>query len=1015
MKNIAKITISLLLALAVVLPTLAVPVAIGTVQTAGEEIEQTTFFENKNIHLFSETQAKALHQCDYSYAYSSSTVKSGGCALLALINALYYLDGQQVGVKELATYAGNNGTYVVNAGTDVDKLLSITQNCTLCKFKISGSTTNLDTLKNYLINGGVAIYGVENDLFYKHLQNYGNYNGHILAVVDYKLENGKEYFLFLDSEKCLSYKIDTADGSNDGVYWLERSVFDTYRIKENKFRLLSSSMPQKSITYNANGGNGEPTTQTAKSGATITLSTTIPTRSGYTFMGWATSSSATSATYFPGISYKITEDVTLYALWSSATNWTEWTDWKPEIPSATEHVQVEAKLQYGYYHYVLKWSDLIGAYPIDNATMVANGFNSSTETYHEYWSDSKLADLTDSDGTLHYQINGETKYFTVYPNKCCTLSGAPISSVAYYLYDLGKTRTLYRTRLAKYNIYYNANGGTNAPATQTSSSSLYLTQEIPVKENCTFLGWSTTPNGDVEHMSGGKITPTSNITLYAVWKSNSEITEQTSFVFNNHKYTYYDISIPWNSANAFCENQKGNLVTITSDEERLALIENFGISSSYWIGASDALEEGVWNWTTNEEFVYSNWADNEPSNSDGLENYAGIIAGSPTAKWNDFRINLNIDGFVCETDAPNIYTISYNANGGTGAPAPQTKTHGTNLTLSTVVPTREGYTFKGWATSASGSVEYAPGATYSSNSEVTLYAVWQLDTVNVTSVSLNKTTLALDVGSTQTLTATVAPSNATNKTVTWKSSNTNVATVSNGIVKAIGAGNATIIATTVDGGKTATCIVTVNAPAAVYEDNLYISADKVTARAGEEVDINLNITDNPGFAGLTLTVNYDSDVLEFVDCDLDIISSAVVGDTVPGKIVFACAGVKNISGDGVLASLKFKVKEDVAEGIYPITLSFVNGDAFRYEGYDEIECGAVLTNGAVTVIEYIPGDANGDGTVNNRDAARILQYIAGWDVEFLEAAMDANGDGIVNNRDAARILQYIAGWDVELH
>ena len=72
------------------------------------------------------------------------------------------------------------------------------------------------------------------------------------------------------------------------------------------------------------------------------------------------------------------------------------------------------------------------------------------------------------------------------------------------------------------------------------------------------------------------------------------------------------------------------------------------------------------------------------------------------------------------------YTVSYNANGGSGAPASQTKTYGVNLTLSSTVPTRAGYAFKGWATSSTGAVAYQAGGTYSANSAVTLYAVWEL-------------------------------------------------------------------------------------------------------------------------------------------------------------------------------------------------------------------------------------------------------------------------------------------------
>ena len=85
--------------------------------------------------------------------------------------------------------------------------------------------------------------------------------------------------------------------------------------------------------------------------------------------------------------------------------------------------------------------------------------------------------------------------------------------------------------------------------------------------------------------------------------------------------------------------------------------------------------------------------------------------------------------------------------------------------------------------------------------------------VHVTSVSLNKPSLSLEVGANETLTATVSPDNATDKSVTWNSSAPGVATVSStGVVTAVAAGTATITVTTVDGGKTAKCEVTVTAP-----------------------------------------------------------------------------------------------------------------------------------------------------------------------------------------------------------
>ena len=84
-------------------------------------------------------------------------------------------------------------------------------------------------------------------------------------------------------------------------------------------------------------------------------------------------------------------------------------------------------------------------------------------------------------------------------------------------------------------------------------------------------------------------------------------------------------------------------------------------------------------------------------------------------------------------------------------------------------------------------------------------------TVPVESVSLDKTSLELTKGGTDTLTATITPNNASNKSVTWNSSNPSVATVENGVVTAVSAGTATITVTTVDQSKTATCEVTVTA------------------------------------------------------------------------------------------------------------------------------------------------------------------------------------------------------------
>ena len=120
-------------------------------------------------------------------------------------------------------------------------------------------------------------------------------------------------------------------------------------------------------------------------------------------------------------------------------------------------------------------------------------------------------------------------------------------------------------------------------------------------------------------------------------------------------------------------------------------------------------------------------------------------------------------------------------------------------------------------------------------------------TVPVTGVTLNKTSTSLYVGDTETLTATVAPDNATDKTVTWTSSNPSVATVENGVVTAVAPGTATITVTTADGSFTATCAVTVRPDIPPANPNYRITveatqggtvtADPTAAKAGATVTL----------------------------------------------------------------------------------------------------------------------------------------------------------------------------------
>ena len=110
----------------------------------------------------------------------------------------------------------------------------------------------------------------------------------------------------------------------------------------------------------------------------------------------------------------------------------------------------------------------------------------------------------------------------------------------------------------------------------------------------------------------------------------------------------------------------------------------------------------------------------------------------------------------------------------------------------------------------------------------------------VESVSLDRTSAELTEGDEITLTATVKPDNATNKGVSWKSSDPSVASVSEGKVTALKPGKATITVKTDDGGKTATCEVTVNAK--VYPvENVSLDLTYIEIEVGNEITITATV------------------------------------------------------------------------------------------------------------------------------------------------------------------------------
>ena len=219
--------------------------------------------------------------------------------------------------------------------------------------------------------------------------------------------------------------------------------------------------------------------------------------------------------------------------------------------------------------------------------------------------------------------------------------------------------------------------------------------------------------------------------------------------------------------------------------------------------------------------------------------------------------------------------------------------------------------------------------------------IYQPASVSVTGVSLDKSSLSLDVGNTATLTATVSPSNATNKAVTWSSSNTSIATVSSsGVVTAKAAGSATITCTTDDGSKKASCTVTVSAPNLVLQP---------TGDSGDNIfhyssDGDYLMTSVAEMKTIYSTLNYSAaqfhamyDAVEKIDGIGDV-EEVPNGDLYLLKWTLSASDLDNYSGRSVSVKVRYycsnnrnlrvevELSATVADMIRQIDLSPYNGD-----------------------------------------------------------------------------------------
>ena len=426
------------------------------------------------------------------------------------------------------------------------------------------------------------------------------------------------------------------------------------------------------VSYDANGGSGAPGSQTKTENVTLTLSPVSPRRTGYTFKGWATNKFMPGAQYQPGGRYTANASVTLYALWDCAHTTTE-KQWSTGCAWKIVCKTCGATMSSGTTH---------GPYACGNWTYVNAAQHMRTKECGR--GDYSTVEYANHNASPRYTPYSESRHRT---ESYCADCGSVIGSTGYEDHTFtsitangqivstcslcGYTKTAAQT----YTVSYNANGGSTAPASQTKvhGVTLTLSSTIPYRFNYEFLGWSVSSSATTAtYTAGGSYTGNASVTLYAVWK---------------YKPATYTVSYDANGGTGAPGRQtKTYGVTLT-----LTTIQ-----------------------PTRRNYLFLGWSKYRNATS------ASYSAGG------SYTDNADVTLYAVWQYNPETYTIRYDANGGTGAPASQTKTYGVPLTLSAVKPTRAGYEFLGWATSRNATVsEYAPGERYTDEAGVTLYAVWR--------------------------------------------------------------------------------------------------------------------------------------------------------------------------------------------------------------------------------------------------------------------------------------------------
>ena len=274
-----------------------------------------------------------------------------------------------------------------------------------------------------------------------------------------------------NQKKIASYSYSDTRQVSDATRYVYAKLVNVDRVGGTMYGSITYTVPKLptyTVTYNANGGNGAPSKQTKSYNIALTLSSTRPSRTGYTFSKWNTKSDGSGTSYNPGASFMTNANTTLYAIWT------------------------------------------INAYSV---TYNANGGDTNTVPLTQTKNYNTTFDLSSTKPR-------RTGYTFSKWNTKSDGTGTSYNSGASF--KITSNATLYAIwTIDTYDITYNANGGSNAPSKQTKTygKTLMLSSTKPTRADYNFLGWSTSSTATTHtYSAGANFTPNENTTLYAVWQ-----------------------------------------------------------------------------------------------------------------------------------------------------------------------------------------------------------------------------------------------------------------------------------------------------------------------------------------------------------------------------------------------------------------------------------------------------------------------------------------------------------------